>query len=255
MTRARRVEGELNEAVERLETVEREVGFARRDANRMKKCTEYVFQNATAIENLYMETVQTPNGGGWRKMKEQLKVTLQKQFVEHLQLPFPFPAETQRVGEEWVKNEQPTEKKEMVAAVEQFIEAFGVELIQNINAQTRKAANDGRSRIEGTFTVVIAYEIEALMARQAVRTVLERATRKYAGMPVRNFGNAAASVGDTIPVEQLSGSKFLVYNNKTPEERDRKRKRDEGAAGKGDGPGGAKGAKGKGKSRRGRGQT
>jgi len=196
------------------------------------KGTEYVFQNSDSIEELYVAAVVGEQGGGWTKVKSELKGKLAVEVHAALGLPYPAPALQQRHGDDW-----PEGKKEWQLAVDAFLGAFHRGNITNVNVQSRKSGDGSFERIKGTFVVVIKPGDETNLAKRALLHSLETAFRQTAGVPVRE--------GDNITVPGREGKQFLVYLNKTASERKRI------AKGKGDSKGKDKGKnKGAGKGKK-----
>ena len=207
----------LEEAMEdmkqRVQWVENESYYLRRDVDKLRKPLQMVLENFTRVEKLYAENIEAEFGGGWRAVKAGLKAEAIMDLGHHLMLPYPFPGEQDRKGDEWVDGDgRATEKLQRLKAIEAFAGAFYEANIENIVEQKRAG-----QRIKGTFVIRLHNSTEALEANAAVVRVLEEETRRYSGMTAR--GRPAVSGSER------SGERLLVYRNKTQEERDRKRYR------------------------------
>lgn len=129
-------------------------------------------------------------------------------------------------GPEWEDGNGKKERYGWALAVDIMANACVEGYVQNVYAQSKKMPDDSFQRINGTFTVHLAFSLRALESYSAVKDIIENVSRRTSGLPCR--------AGQNVDIMGRNGAKFLMYMDKTEEERKRKKGK-KGDGKKGDG--------------------
>ena len=235
---------DLTQQADEIKKIQNELGRTKRKIDTVYQVVDYVLEGSERVEASYVATVETENGGGWKKFKEEIGNALSQELHEAFGLPWPTTPEHQRIGMldtddfDWT-----AERKSFQYAIDLFVKAWAAGKIANIKTVSKGDTDRVFTRKEGNFTVHLRFSIEPLEAKKALEDVIEGGLRRVAHLPCRQGGN--------LNIPGRENKRFLVYLNKTDAQKEGAKKARERQEG---GTGSSNNGAGCGQGRRGRGR-
>ena len=185
---------ELEKRFEDMETKQWELSLEvernRHRTDGILKDTVWILEGTDSMENLYMECVETTDGGGYMELKRRLPVALHSEVALQLGLPYPLPKRSEW-PETWTED-----KVETALVFRTFEAALDQSVVLNVYSQDKWDWDlEDNIRLKCTFKLMLRFSLKQLQAAQCLRDKLDEDLRRAAGLQV--FSDRFKKAGQT----------------------------------------------------------
>ena len=187
-------------------SLQNQVNALKRKFEAFKKPLEWVVEGSSALEAAYKAEVESPEGGGWFKLKSRLGEVLGTEIREHLQLDAAVNVE----AEEITRREG---LKLPVAELQEALSKSGV--VANVHCQYRRQ-DDQVVRLPDRFVIFLKLSTGSLKAEEKLTDHIEAALRTASGLHSWGVPPPEAALAPVIGGQR---KRLLMYPERTAHER------------------------------------